>query len=72
MYTYICIYIYILWDTPWFLSIIKLAYIYNKVRWDYTLWYTFAKNYGKRQFLMGKSTLSLAIFNSKVQQITRG
>jgi hypothetical protein len=29
-----------------------------------TLWQTFTKNYGKSPFLMGKSTISMAIFNS--------
>ena len=29
-------------------------------------------NYGKSPFSMGKSTISMAIFNSKLLQITRG
>ena len=30
------------------------------------------KNYGKSPFSMGKSTISMAIFNSKLLVITRG
>ena len=38
----------------------------------YPAWSTFAKNHGKSQLLMGKLTISMAMFNSYVTAITRG
>ena len=38
---------------------------------DYTLWSTFTYSYGKSPFLMGKSTISMVIFNSYVSHYQR-
>ena len=37
----------------------------------YTLWFKHTKNYGKSQFLMGKSTISMAMFNCKLLNYQR-